>query len=491
MPAAEPEIPGLPLGDGPSETGRKVKKKRRKFPVISALVWLIGVAGVGAAVWLVLKSPPEEETVAERPAAQAPKKKAEAPKETPRHPESENSDLGQREFDPAAPAGSFSLATFELPTPPTPQGRLDELVFAKWKQLGIEPANVCSDAVFLRRVYLDVLGTLPTVQEARAFLSDKSPDKRKKLVDAVLERPEFAEFWAMKWSDLLRVKAEFPINLWPNAAQAYHRWIRASIRDNKSYDRFAGEMLTETGSNFRVGPVNFYRAIQNRTPEGIAGAVALTFMGSRADAWPKERLSGMAVFFSQVGYKPTREWKEEHVFWDPLHTCPAVTEETPADAGAFHSGDPSVAFHAYTSPSLAGAITRVFRRHPELFDSEMSQFIKRNGSPLSFPGLQITETTKESKAINHIKGTIIVIAGSGMCTGGRIKHHLAANISRPESTILFVGYQAVGTLGVVDPYPLLRRDAFGPCLDRLQVGGDEPGQGPALFRTLQHLAEEG
>lgn len=96
---------------------------------------------------------------------------------------------------------------------------------------------------------------------------------------------------------------------------------------------------------------------------------------------------------------------------------------------------------------MAGAITKVFQRHPELFDSQMHRFMKKNGSPLSFPDLKVTETTKDSKAINHIKGTIIVIAGSGMCTAGRIKHHLVNNISRRECTIMFVGYQASGTLG--------------------------------------------
>jgi metallo-beta-lactamase family protein len=107
---------------------------------------------------------------------------------------------------------------------------------------------------------------------------------------------------------------------------------------------------------------------------------------------------------------------------------------------------------------MAGAITKVFRRHPELFDSEMHQFIRKNGSPLSFPELKITETTRDSKAINHIKGTIIVIAGSGMCTAGRIKHHLVNNILRPECTIMFVGYQASGTLGrrIVDGDPEVR-----------------------------------
>jgi len=96
---------------------------------------------------------------------------------------------------------------------------------------------------------------------------------------------------------------------------------------------------------------------------------------------------------------------------------------------------------------MASRITRVFRKHPELFDAEMTELVRQNESPFSFPGLKFVETTKESKAINHIKGTIMVIAGSGMCTGGRVKHHLVNNITRPECTIMFVGYQAGGTLG--------------------------------------------
>jgi metallo-beta-lactamase family protein len=96
---------------------------------------------------------------------------------------------------------------------------------------------------------------------------------------------------------------------------------------------------------------------------------------------------------------------------------------------------------------MASAITKVFRRHSELFDPEMRRRVQIKDSPFDFPGLKFTETTKESKAINAIKGTVIIIAGSGMCTAGRIKHHLANHISRPESTVMFVGYQAVGTLG--------------------------------------------
>lgn len=209
---------------------------------------------------------------------------------------------------------------FESPIPPAPANPLDRLVFAKLSSLDIQPV-LCSDAVFVRRVYLDVIGTLPTAQEARDFI--RNPDtqnKRRVLIDRLLEREEFPDYWSMRWGDVLRIKAEFPVNLWPNAAQAYHRWVRESIAQNKPYDKFVRELLTSSGSNFRVGPVNFYRAIQDRTPEGIAATVALTWMGTRADSWPADRRSQMALFFSQIGYKPTREWKEENVFWDPLHS---------------------------------------------------------------------------------------------------------------------------------------------------------------------------
>jgi len=96
---------------------------------------------------------------------------------------------------------------------------------------------------------------------------------------------------------------------------------------------------------------------------------------------------------------------------------------------------------------MAAEITKVFKKHRELYDKEMTELINNNTSPFNFPGLKIIGTTDESKAINHIKGTVMVIAGSGMCTGGRIKHHLVNNIAKPENTIMFVGYQAIGTLG--------------------------------------------
>jgi len=217
----------------------------------------------------------------------------------------------------ATAAPGAVLRPFETNAALTPRNQIDELVFDRLEQLGIQPANICSDAVFVRRAYLDVIGTLPTAQEARTFILDHNSNKRSALINRLLKRDEFADYWAMKWGDLLRVKAEFPINLWPNAVQAYHRWIRVSIKENLPYDRFVREMLTANGSNFRVPQVNFYRAIQSNEPQAIAQAVALTFMGTRADNWDQDRLLGMAAFFSKLDYKSTAEWKEEIVRFDP------------------------------------------------------------------------------------------------------------------------------------------------------------------------------
>ena len=236
----------------------------------------------------------------------------------------------------AAPA--LTLNPYDSKVDQATRNAIDDLVFAKLERDNVPPASVCSDGVFVRRAYLDIIGTLPSGYEAKEFILDRSANKRRVLVDRLLERDEFADYWAMKWSDLLRIKAEFPINLWPNAAQAYHRWVRTCIRDNVPYDQMVRQMLTSSGSNFRVAPVNFYRAMQNREPAGIAQTVALTFMGTRADKWPKDRLAGMAAFFTKVGYKSTAEWKEEIVFFDPGKTNAPATNEVTITAAVFPDG---------------------------------------------------------------------------------------------------------------------------------------------------------
>ena len=222
-----------------------------------------------------------------------------------------------------APVFAAEIADpFEAPPGAVPATRIDEFVLQKLQEEGIQPARPCSDAVFIRRVYVDVAGTIPDPEEVREFLADEAPDKRAKLINRLLESEQFADYCSLKWCDVLRVKAEYPIKLWPNAVQAYHGWVRESIRQNRPYDEFVRALLTSTGSNFRVPPVNFYRAVQDRSPEGLAGAVALTFMGTRIQHWPESRRQGMAAFFSRVAYKPTAEWKEEIIYVDPAAAGP-------------------------------------------------------------------------------------------------------------------------------------------------------------------------
>jgi hypothetical protein len=216
-----------------------------------------------------------------------------------------------------APAAPFEQAAFS-----TPMSRIDELVLASLEAHGVQHADPCADAVFFRRVHLDLLGLIPDPGDLNRFLQDRDPGKRAALIDALLERSEFADCLSLKWCDLLRVKAEFPINLWPNAVQAYHRWVRDAIIDHVAYDDFVRALLTSSGSNFRVPPVNFCRAVQSHEPAAIADAVALTFMGVRTASWPEERRAGMAAFFSRIAYKPTAEWKEEIVCLDPAPAGP-------------------------------------------------------------------------------------------------------------------------------------------------------------------------
>src|ERR1035438_8608503 len=170
------------------------------------------------------------------------------------------------------------LAPFEIGGEPAAHGRIDQLVFDDWKRMGIQPANPASDEVFLRRAYLDAIGTLPAPEEAAKFLADRDPNKRSILIDRLLERSEFGDYWAMKWCDLLRVKSEFPINLWPNAVQAYYHWTRAAIRDNVPYNRLVRAMIIPTVGHYRLPEVTFSRAVESREPQAIAQAVALTFM---------------------------------------------------------------------------------------------------------------------------------------------------------------------------------------------------------------------
>lgn len=187
---------------------------------------------------------------------------------------------------------------------------IDGLVWEKLQKLGVVPSGPIGDAKFLRRVSLDVIGRLPTPEEARAFLADSSPDKRTLLVDELLQRPEYADHWANKWADLLRPN---PYRVGIKAVFNLDAWIRDAFRRNMPYDEFVRRIVTARGSTWQPGAATFFR--DRREPEEIATVVSQLFLGIRlecakchhhpSEAWGQEDFYGFAAYFSKVGRKGT------------------------------------------------------------------------------------------------------------------------------------------------------------------------------------------
>ncbi len=166
-----------------------------------------------------------------------------------------------------------------------------------------------ADFLICRRLYLDICGRIPTPEEVGEYTASRDVKKREKLVERLLETDDYADYWAMRYCDVLRVKSEFPINLWPNAVYVYHRRIRDAIRNDEPWNDFARALLFARGSNFRVPEVNFLRATAEKTPEGISEAVTSALLLDPTDKY--------ARYFSRVGFKSTREWKEVVVYLKP------------------------------------------------------------------------------------------------------------------------------------------------------------------------------
>ena len=169
---------------------------------------------------------------------------------------------------------------------------------------------VCSDEVFIRRASIAVAGRLPDPQRVKDFLNASNPEKRNKYIDELLDSEAYVSYMSMRWGDILRIKSEFPSNLWPNGAQAYNRWIYENISRNIPYDEFVRKIIISKGSNFRAPAVNFYRAFPVRNAENFYKNIHLLFSGSR-----KCDLS-TAICFSQIRFKSTKEWKEEILYID-------------------------------------------------------------------------------------------------------------------------------------------------------------------------------
>jgi hypothetical protein len=184
---------------------------------------------------------------------------------------------------------------------------------AKWRELGLVPSSLCSDAEFLRRAMLDAIGTTPSPDEVEEFIADPDPNKRVKLVDRILDRPEYVDYWMLKWGDVLRVNS---VKLGAQGMLAFNLWLREAFRSNKHFDRMAEELVTAQGSIFSNGPANYYRVATS--PDDLAETTAQVFMGVRLqcarchhhpfEAYGQDDYYSLAAYFARVRTKRSDEF---------------------------------------------------------------------------------------------------------------------------------------------------------------------------------------
>jgi hypothetical protein len=206
--------------------------------------------------------------------------------------------------------------TIPLSDPPSPavydalprRNRVDELVWNKLQSLGVTPSPPADDSRFVRRAFLRIIGRIPTPDETREFLGDSDPHKRARLVERLLERPEYADFWANKWADLLRPN---PYRAGIKAVWNLDSWLRESFRQNKPYDEFVRELITAEGSTFRNGATVIFR--DRPSTVEIGSSVSQLFLGVRLECakchnhpfevWSQDDFYGFAAFFARVGHQ--------------------------------------------------------------------------------------------------------------------------------------------------------------------------------------------
>lgn len=234
---------------------------------------------------------------------------------------------------------------------------IDDLVYRKLEKTGVLPSEIAPDHVFLRRVYTDIIGRLPTAQEAREFLDTQSADKRRYLIDQLLERPEFVDHWSNQWADLLRPN---PYRVGIKAVLNYDNWIREQFRQDAPYDQFVRDLVTAKGSTWRNGAVTLFR--DRRSPDEMATLVSQLFLGIRLECakchhhpfekWSQDDFYQFAAFFGKVKHKgtglsPPISGGEETIFvatsGEVVHpTTGAVMEPRPLFGAATvaEAGDP-------------------------------------------------------------------------------------------------------------------------------------------------------
>ncbi len=222
--------------------------------------------------------------------------------------------------------GEVKVARFLVPYPTAPiafeklprANYIDDLVYRKLSQMRLTPSPRASDSEFLRRVYIDMLATLPTPEETRVFLADHGNTKRSRLVDRLLDRPEYIDYRTLKLSDLLRVNGQYCSE---EGADVYYRWIHDQVQKNVGYDQFVRELLVGRGSNFHVGPANYFKVAS--APEELAETTAQSFLGVRIqcakchnhpfEKWKQKDYYGLAAFFARTSQKEGPEFGDTQI----------------------------------------------------------------------------------------------------------------------------------------------------------------------------------
>ena len=256
---------------------------------------------------------------------------------------------------------------------------VDRHVFATLRTLRMNPSPLAPDGVFLRRVYLDTLGVLPTADEARRFLADPSPDKRARLIDELLERPEFADFWALKWSDLLRNEEKA---LDRKGVQVFHEWLRQWFADGKPLDRLARELIAGRGSTYSDPAANYYRSL--RDPYTRAEATAQVFLGVRLqcakchnhpfDRWTQEDYHRWAAFFARVRYVVPGNERRDKLDRHEFNGDQVVYQARQGELADPHTGRPLAPhFLGADTPDLAPGADRL---------GALADWVTRSDNPL-------------------------------------------------------------------------------------------------------------
>ncbi len=206
--------------------------------------------------------------------------------------------------------------------PAVPENNLiDTLVFSKLRRLNLIPSELSGDREFLRRSYLDTIGLLPTLEETEEFVHSQEPQKRATLIDDLLKRPEFAELWATKFSDLFRAGL---LDQGAKGARLFYHWIRTAILEDKPYNEFATELITASGNLWFNPTANFYYITERSEPENIATNISQVFLGVRLECarchnhpwekWTQDDFWSFAAFFSRMGVKDTYGGDESEIF---------------------------------------------------------------------------------------------------------------------------------------------------------------------------------